>query len=53
LTIHGKVMTSDVPSPGTKQLVAIEIQFADLSNADLARLKAWTLQAIPHSSDCR
>lgn len=53
LTIHGKVMTSDVPSSGTKQLVAIEIQFADLSNADLARLKAWTLQAIPHASDRR
>jgi CBS domain-containing protein len=53
LTIHGKVMTSDVPSTGTKQAVAIEIQFADLSNADLARLKAWTLQAIPHSSNRR
>ena len=51
LTIHGKVMTADLPSSGKKQAAAIEIQFSDLSNADLARLKAWTLQAIPHSSD--
>ena len=52
LTIHGKVMASDFPSSGSSlqsgQQAAIEIQFADLSNADLARLKAWTLQAISH-----
>lgn len=56
LTIHGKVMTSDFLPSGTsrqsgQQAAAIEIQFADLSNADLARLKAWALQAIPPSSD--
>ena len=56
LTIHGKVMTSDSPSSGKppqhgQKKVAIEIQFADLTNADLARLKAWALQAIPPSSD--
>jgi len=49
LTVHGKVMTSDHPSSGTKESAATEIQFADLSNADLARLKAWTLQSIPHA----
>ena len=56
LTIHGKVMTCDsLASEGSPQsgssVVAIEIQFADLTNADLARLKAWALQAIPHRSD--
>jgi CBS domain-containing protein len=56
LTIHGKVMTSDSTSSGKppqhgQKKVAIEIQFADLTNADLARLKAWALQAIPSSSD--
>jgi CBS domain-containing protein len=56
LTVHGKVMTSESPTsdaltqPG-KITAAIEIQFTDLSNADLARLKAWALQAIPPSSD--
>lgn len=56
LTIHGKVMTSDSasserPPQHGQKMVAIEIQFADLTNADLARLKAWALQAIPPSSD--
>lgn len=53
LTIQGKVMTSDAPSSERQQAVAIEIQFAELSTADLARLKAWTLQAIPRSTDRR
>lgn len=52
LTIHGKVMTSESSSSGKsrphgQKTVTIEIQFADLTNADLARLKAWALQAIP------
>ncbi len=56
LTIHGKVMTCDAPShdahiQSRKRTVAIEVQFANLSNADLARLKAWALQAIPSSSN--
>jgi CBS domain-containing protein len=51
LTIQGKVMTSDFQSAESQQMAASEIQFADLSNADLARLKAWTLQAVPHSSN--
>jgi CBS domain-containing protein len=56
LTIHGKVMTCEARSADAftrsrKDMVAVEVQFADLSNADLARLKAWTLQAIPSSSD--
>jgi CBS domain-containing protein len=55
LTIQGKVMTCDLPSSDAfnqlgQQAMAIEIQFADLSNADLGRLKAWALQAIPPSS---
>jgi hypothetical protein len=56
LTIHGKVMTCDAPShdahtQSRKRMVAIEVQFANLANADLARLKAWAVQAIPSSSD--
>jgi predicted transcriptional regulator len=51
LTIQGKVMTSGLQSAETQQVAASEIQFADLSNADLARLKAWTLQAVPHTSN--
>ena len=56
LTIHGKVMTCEVPSSNAltqsrKGTVVIEVQFANLSNADLARLKAWALQAIPSSPD--
>ena len=55
LTIHGKVMTCQSSPPGDLNLpgmnsVAVEIQFADLSNANLARLKAWALQAIPPAS---
>jgi hypothetical protein len=42
---------SDDLKQSGKRVVAIEIQFADLSNADLARLKAWALQAIPSQSD--
>ncbi len=53
LTIHGKIMSCDPASADTstqpgRSLFAIEIQFADLSSADLARLKAWALQALPH-----
>lgn len=54
LTVHGRVMecaptlaesTSLRPHPFT-----VEIQFADLSNTDRARLKAWALQTMPSSS---
>lgn len=56
LTIHGKVMTCESPAsdalnqPGNRS-GAVEIQFADLSSVDLARLKAWALQAIPSQSN--
>jgi predicted transcriptional regulator len=56
LTIHGKVMSCESPAsdaldqPGNRA-VAVEIQFADLSSVDLARLKAWALQAIPSQSN--
>lgn|SRR5512146_522356 len=56
LTVQGRVMmsessTSDAPAQTGKKTAAIEIQFTDLSNADLARLKAWALQSIPPPSD--
>lgn len=54
LTIHGKVMSSGHSCQTSYQQgqgpVAMEIQFADLSQADLARLRAWALQALPPSS---
>ena len=51
LTIQGKVLSSDARStaaevPGPR-LSVVEVQFAELSHADQARLKAWALQAIP------
>jgi signal-transduction protein with cAMP-binding, CBS, and nucleotidyltransferase domain len=54
LTIHGKVMTCDFlssapPNQSGETATAIEIQFTDLSNTDLSRLKAWALQTIPPS----
>lgn len=51
LTVQGRVMkceptsadsTSSHPLP-----FAVEIQFAELSNTDRARLKAWALQTMP------
>jgi hypothetical protein len=56
LSIHGKVLSSEtLPATAVhesaERTVAVEIQFADLSATDLARLKAWTLQAIPSSLD--
>ena len=56
LTIHGKVMTCELPASGTarqggKTAAAIEIQFADLSSTDRARLISWALQAMPSPSD--
>jgi hypothetical protein len=54
LTIHGKVLTSEFrpsqpPDQSNARMAMIEVQFTDLSNADLARLKAWALQAMPSS----
>jgi hypothetical protein len=37
--------------PSGQPTFGVEVQFADLSQADVARLKAWTLQVIPPSSD--
>jgi hypothetical protein len=57
LSIHGKVLSSDSLPAGAagsdEGAFAIEVQFADLSHTDLARLKAWTLQAIPPAPDQR
>lgn len=55
LTMHGKVLTSDSTPPGrspdrANRSALIEVQFTDLSNADLSRLKAWALQAMPPAS---
>lgn len=56
LTIHGKVLSSDsaastAGSVRGQSTLAVEVQFADLSPTDLARLKAWALQAIPPAPD--
>ncbi len=56
LTIHGKVLScgsftaSAADAPGQRAF-AIEVQFADLSHTDMARLKAWALQAMPSMPD--
>ena len=49
LTIHGKVLSCHAvtASASGQETFAIEVQFADLSHTDIARLKAWALQAIP------
>ena len=53
LTIHGKVLSLSPAATGSsgERAIGVEIQFADLSPSDLARLKAWTLQAIPPAPD--
>jgi hypothetical protein len=51
LTIHGKVLSLSPDAPSSSAEVGVEIQFADRSPTDLARLKAWTLQAIPPAPD--
>ena len=55
LTIRGKVLNrsqrrSEQPAESVKPVFSTEIQFTDLANTDLARLKAWALQAMPPSS---
>jgi predicted transcriptional regulator len=52
LTIQGRVLSSETSAPTDPDAAGhrtfpVEVQFADLSHADLARLKAWALQAIP------
>jgi hypothetical protein len=55
LTIHGRVLSCEPIAPAAaaspKGAYAVEVQFADLSPTDLARLKAWTLQSIPPTAD--
>lgn len=56
LTIHGKVLSSGTAPVGSAQpseegMNASEIQFVDPSDANLARLRAWALQALPASSE--
>jgi hypothetical protein len=52
LTIHGKVLscgplTANAAEASRQRAFTIEVQFADLSHADMARLRAWALQAMP------
>lgn len=47
LTIRGLVLAGRNSSP----IAQIDVQFTDLSSADLARIKAWALQTIPSSTD--
>ncbi|MBI3808649.1 MAG: CBS domain-containing protein [Nitrospirae bacterium] len=57
LTIHGTVLTSEVPGAGPNdpsnrnRTWHIDIQFTDLSSTDLARIRAWALQTMPPSSN--
>ena len=57
LTIHGRVLTSEVPSaePGKgssgTHMWHVDIQFTDLSSTDLTRIRAWALQTMPPSSN--
>ena len=56
VTIHGRVLSIHDLSQSSvtaseQRTSAVEVQFADLSSIDLARLKAWALQAIPPASD--
>ena len=55
LTIHGRVLScgahSTTAHASDQRAFAIEVQFADLSHTDMARLKAWALQAMPSTSD--
>jgi len=58
LTIHGKVLSSDAEfteptEPSEESMHASEIQFVDPSDANLARLKAWALQALPTASQSK
>ncbi len=47
LTIRGIVLTSR----SSAHISQIDVQFTDLSSADLARIKAWALQTIPSPTD--
>jgi len=53
LTVHGKVLDSEFRPAGSAEPSGkrqrAEIQFIELPNADLARLKAWVLQTLPPS----
>lgn len=55
LTVYGKVLSERHPTQSgegtTTGSAAVEIQFMDLSQPDLARLRAWALQAIPSSHE--
>jgi signal-transduction protein with cAMP-binding, CBS, and nucleotidyltransferase domain len=53
LTIHGKVLSCSavMATASGQDAFAIEVQFADLSHTDIARLKGWALQAIPSAPD--
>ncbi len=57
LTIRGRVLAGELPetdphepSSGTR-IWHVDIQFTDLSSADLARIRAWALQTMPSPSN--
>jgi CBS domain-containing protein len=57
LTIRGRVLASEIPEAtpheptGETSTWHVDIQFTDLSSADLARIRAWALQTMPPSSN--
>jgi hypothetical protein len=57
LTIRGRVLASETleakrhESTSEKGTWHVDIQFTDLSSADLARIRAWALQTMPPSSN--
>ena len=56
LTIRGRVLASEIvesePHEPTSETSTwhVDIQFTDLSSADLSRIRAWALQTMPSSS---
>ena len=55
LTIRGKVLASEISEAAAHESSSgsntwrVDIQFTDLSSADLARIRAWALQTMPTS----
>jgi hypothetical protein len=56
LTIRGRVLASKTPEAKPHEPTSetstwhVDVQFTDLSSADLARIRAWALQTMPSSS---
>ncbi|HEY6260366.1 MAG TPA: CBS domain-containing protein [Nitrospiraceae bacterium] len=55
LTLRGRVLASEISQAETHELSSVadtwhvDVQFTDLSSADLARIRAWALQTMPPS----